>query len=209
MASGAPEGSLVRFRDQDYTKAGVMRQIQQIGPLAERYEAQMEVGRLLMEHHLKGERGIEIWYNYVEQDQARTTVGSRRFRQDWKEAKVVAKRSRSQREKVETTRRTILEAWGNRAREMASQPAYYTLSKLRILTGEYAFEQALSPINRAVLVRIYQYTKNKRDWSAEPQAVDYDRVRDRGEDLPEIKQHDLERFDLYLDDAGVLRQIEQ
>ncbi|MCJ1423186.1 hypothetical protein MMC29_001068 [Sticta canariensis] len=31
-------------------------------------------------------------------------------------------------------------------------------------------------------------------------------VRDMGEKLPEIKQHDLERFNLYLDDGGVLKQ---
>ena len=49
-----------------------MQQIQQIGPLAERYEAQKEVRALFMGHPLKRERGIEIFYNYVEQDQART-----------------------------------------------------------------------------------------------------------------------------------------
>lgn len=109
-----------------------------------------------MESYLKEGQKLENWSNYVEHDPARTTVSVNRFEQDWKEVSKVARESRTQREKVNATRKTILDKCGERASDMASAPTYYTLTKLRYIANKYtSFDHGLSLINRAVLVRIH------------------------------------------------------
>ena len=61
MASKAPRGSLVRFRDRDFTKEALMQHEQQIGPLAEGYEAQVEVRDLMMRNHIRMEQDYQTF----------------------------------------------------------------------------------------------------------------------------------------------------
>lgn len=109
-----------------------------------------------MGRYLKEGDVLEGWFGYVEHDPARSTVSTLRFEQDWKEVRKIAKESRTQKGKVDAARKTIIDKWGARATDMASAPAYNTLTKLRYIAKNANFDDGLALINRAILLRIRQ-----------------------------------------------------
>ena len=205
-ASIIPTQTIVNYRGQALTIPQARYYVQQIDDLEKRYDAQKDVGTFLVEQNRREEEEIAGWFDYVEKDKARTIVTAQRFKEDWHKMSKIASRSRSQAEKMATARKSILEKWEERAVEMASAPAYNTLTKLRLLTRQHSFAEALPLINRAILLRIRHYTSINKVWKLGPQAVDYDRVRDQGAALPEFTLQELDPFKLFLDSRGVLRQ---
>ena len=99
-----------------------------------------------------------------------------------------------------------MKAWGDRAQEMVSHAEYNTFMKLRYLIKYYPnFNDLLLLVNQAVLVWIHLLDESNRDWRIEPQAIDFERVQDMGESLPQITREDIKQFNLYIDNKRVLR----
>ena len=185
------------YRGQALTVAEATLYCKRIEDLRERYDAQMDVGTLIMEQQSKGEDTAAEFMEYIDGDKARTTIDPKRFKADWKELRKIAARSYSTKDKMEGAKATILKNWGQQAIEMASAPTYNTRSKIRQLALKIPnYANALPRINQAVIERLRYYTAIKKPWELGPQAADYDRAREEG-DLPPFTLVDLNHFKLY------------
>lgn len=167
-----------------------------------------DVGQVYWEQYVEKGEELSNWFSFIEKDPARKTVSILRFEEDWKGIRKATNESRSQQGKVIGARKTIMKRWGERATKMASVRTYYTIAKLRYITGKHPnFEDGIALINRAILLRIRQCHAKNNPWTTEPQALDYEHVRDIGEELPQLTPQNLEKFNLYLDENKVLRQM--
>ena len=160
MASGTPEGTVVRYRDQEFTVEEVRHYVQQIGPPQERYDAEKEVGQLMIDDRLKMTKTVEWWWHYVEHDSARATVDNLRFNEDWREVRKVANESQANRERIDTARKTMLRRWGERAEKMASHPTYNTLTKLRYLANKHTYEETLPKMGMAQAIELLYQSRS-------------------------------------------------
>ena len=205
MATQTPPNQTVQYRNRDFTLDKVHQYVQQIGQPEQRYQAQKDVAQLLLDERMKIATTMEWWWNYTSQDlAARNTVSQVRFNEDWKEIKKVAAESKTNRERTITARAAILKNWGDKATELvAAHTSYNTLTKLRYLSNRRTYNEALPLINRAIVER---FRTSFQDEELGPQASDYTKVRDKGDKLPQINQQHLNKFNLYIDDQGRLRQ---
>lgn len=139
-------------------------------------------------------------------DRAWTHLGQQTFEEDWAVTREVAERGNGQQKRLESAQRDIMGVWGDNAEELLKRESWYTAQRIRTLSLRYSnVAEAMDRLNRAIISRIRDTRARNRRWKIEPQAKDYVEAI-LLENSPEITREDLDRSNLYINDAGRLRQ---
>ncbi|MCJ1426716.1 hypothetical protein MMC29_004619 [Sticta canariensis] len=180
----------ITYQGQQLTESQVIRHLQQISSPTERYDAAVKIRDLAMDAHEQGGRFLARLYDYITKDGgAWIHTGQQAFERDWVTTKEVASQSNATQQRCTATRQTIFTEWG----EALFAPPTLPL------------DLALLRLNRARIARRNQALASHRRWKFDIQAIDYEKALHL-EGIPEITQLDLDLAEVYVDDAGMLRQ---